>query len=52
MVGPAGPRGHRAQGLDGQEVDPALILVPRAGDKTVSEKPLRRLIVTIKISNI
>lgn len=50
--GLAGLLGHHAPGAEGQDIDPALIPVLRTGGNTVSEKPLRRPTVKIKICNI
>lgn len=47
-VGPAGPPGHRALGVEGQGDVLALIPVLGTGAKTVSENPLRRLTVKTK----
>lgn len=51
VVGPAGLHGHRAPGVEGQEVVPAPIRLRRKGDKAVSEIPLRHLTVKTKSCN-
>lgn len=48
-VGPAGLPGHRAPGVKGQEVVPALIPLLWTEDSTVSEKPLRHPTAKTKI---
>lgn len=51
VAGPAGLRGHRALGIKGHEVVPALIPSLGMGGSTVLEKQLRRLTVKTKSCN-